>query len=80
VICTEGLGRYDRGLVGDLGLIKLMSRLRGRWVEGHETAELLAPYGEWAGLASLYLIAAFARGLIPLPAERPVRFPRPAYA
>jgi 3-methyladenine DNA glycosylase/8-oxoguanine DNA glycosylase len=80
VVCMEGLGRHDRGLVGDLGLIKLMSRLRGRWVEGHETAELLAPYGEWAGLASLYLISAFSRGLIPLPAERPVRFPRPAYA
>jgi 3-methyladenine DNA glycosylase/8-oxoguanine DNA glycosylase len=80
VVCLEGLGRHERGLVGDLGLIKLMSRLRGRWVEGHETAELLVPYGEWAGLASLYLIAAFGRGLIPLPAERPVRFPRPAYA
>jgi 3-methyladenine DNA glycosylase/8-oxoguanine DNA glycosylase len=80
IVCVEGLGRYERGLVGDLSLIKLMSRLRGRWVEGHETAELLAPYGEWAGLASLYLVKAFARGLIPLPAERPVRFPRPAYA
>jgi 3-methyladenine DNA glycosylase/8-oxoguanine DNA glycosylase len=80
VVCLEGLGRYERGLVGDLGLIKLMSRLRGRWVEGHETAELLAPYGEWAGLAGLYLGMAFTHGLIPLPAERPVRFPRPAYA
>ena len=79
IVCLEGLGRYERGLVGDLSLIKLMSRLRGRWVEGHETAELLAPYGEWAGLASLYLTRAFANGLIPLPAERPVRFPRPAY-
>jgi 3-methyladenine DNA glycosylase/8-oxoguanine DNA glycosylase len=80
VICMEGLGRNERGLVGDLSLIKLMSRLRGRWVEGHETAELLEPYGEWAGLASVYLATAFAHGLIPLPAERPVRFPRPAYA
>jgi 3-methyladenine DNA glycosylase/8-oxoguanine DNA glycosylase len=80
VVCLEGLGRHERGLVGDLGLIKLLSRLRGRWVDSHETAELLAPYGEWAGLASLYLIAASARGLIPLPADRPVRFPRPAYA
>jgi 3-methyladenine DNA glycosylase/8-oxoguanine DNA glycosylase len=80
VICLEGLGRNERGLVGDLGLIKLMSRLRGRWVEGHETAELLAPYGEWAGLAGIYLATAFTHGLIPLPAERPVRFPRPAYA
>jgi 3-methyladenine DNA glycosylase/8-oxoguanine DNA glycosylase len=80
VVCLEGLGRYERGLVGDLSLIKLMSRLRGRWVEGHETAELLAPYGEWAGLAGLYLAAAFTHGLIPLPAGRPVRFPRPAHA
>ena len=80
VVCLEGLGRHERGLVGDLSLIKLMSRLRGRWVEGWETAELLAPYGEWSGLASLYLGTAFGHGLIPLPAERPVRFPRPAYA
>jgi 3-methyladenine DNA glycosylase/8-oxoguanine DNA glycosylase len=80
VVCLEGLGRHERGLVGDLGLVKLMSRLRGRWVEAHETAELLAPYGEWAGLAGLYLGLAFKHGLIPLPAERPVRFPRPAYA
>jgi 3-methyladenine DNA glycosylase/8-oxoguanine DNA glycosylase len=80
VVCLEGLGRYERGLVGDLSLIKLMSRLRGRWVEGHETAELLAPYGEWGGLASLYLARAFAHGLIALPAEVPERFPRPAYA
>ena len=68
VVCLEGLGRYERGLVGDLTLIKLMSRLRGRWVEGHETAELLAPYGEWAGLAGLYLAMGFKHGLIPVPA------------
>ena len=80
VVCLEGLGRHERGLVGDLSLIKLMSRLRGRWVEGHETAELLAPYGEWAGLASIYLATAFKHGLIPLPAEGPVHFQRPAYA
>jgi 3-methyladenine DNA glycosylase/8-oxoguanine DNA glycosylase len=65
VVCLEGLGRYERGLVGDLTLIKLMSRLRGRRVEGYETAELLEPYGEWAGLASLYLAMGFAHGLIP---------------
>ena len=68
VVCLEGLGRHERGLVGDLTLVKLMSRLRGRWVEGHETAELLEPYGEWAGLASLYLAFGFKHGLIPLPA------------
>jgi 3-methyladenine DNA glycosylase/8-oxoguanine DNA glycosylase len=80
VVCLEGLGRTERGLAGDLTLIKLMSRLRGRWVEGYETRELLAPYGEWAGLAGLYLATGFKHGLIPLPEERPVRFPRPAYA
>ena len=66
--------------MGDLSLIKLMSYLRGRWVEGYETAELLAPYEEWAGLAGLYLVMAFTHGLIPLPAERPVRFPRTTLA
>jgi 3-methyladenine DNA glycosylase/8-oxoguanine DNA glycosylase len=80
VVCLEGLGRYERGLVGDLTLVKLMSRLRGRWVEAHETAELLEPYGEWGGLASLYLMMGFKHGLIPLPEKRPVGFPRPAYA
>ncbi len=65
VICLEGLGRYERGLVGDLGLIKLCSALKGRWVEAEETAELLARYGEWAGLASVYLLAGAARGLVP---------------
>jgi 3-methyladenine DNA glycosylase/8-oxoguanine DNA glycosylase len=66
LVCLEGLGRYERGLVGDLSLIKLMSQLRGRWVEGYETAELLEPYGEWAGLASVYLLAGFAKGLVPV--------------
>jgi 3-methyladenine DNA glycosylase/8-oxoguanine DNA glycosylase len=67
VVFLEGLGRYDRGLVADLGLVKLCSALRGRWVEGWETAELLEPYGEWAGLASVYLLNAYALGLVPLP-------------
>src|SRR5215217_2186794 len=67
VVFLEGLGRYDRGLVADLGLVKLLSALRGRWVEGWETAELLEPYGEWAGLASVYLLHAYKNGLVPLP-------------
>jgi 3-methyladenine DNA glycosylase/8-oxoguanine DNA glycosylase len=66
VVCLEGLGRMDYGLVGDLGLIKLLRALRGRPVEGWETAELLEPYGEWAGLASVYLLAGFSRGLLPV--------------
>ena len=79
VVCLEGLGRHERGLVGDLTLIKLMSRLRGRWVDSYETAELLAPYGEWAGLASVYLAMGFKNGLIPLPELGPTRL-RPAVA
>ena len=70
VVCLEGLGRSEHGLVGDLGLVKFLRALRGRPVEGWETAELLEPYGEWAGLASVYLLAGFGRGLIPLPAAR----------
>jgi 3-methyladenine DNA glycosylase/8-oxoguanine DNA glycosylase len=70
VVFLQGLGRYDRGLVADLGLVKLCSALRGRWVEGWETAELLEPYGEWAGLASIYLLAAHGLGLVPLPEKR----------
>ncbi len=65
VIGLEGLGSYRYGLVGDLGLIKLCSALRGRWVEGWETAELLSPYEEWAGLASVYLMRGWAAGLVP---------------
>jgi DNA-3-methyladenine glycosylase II len=67
VVCLEGLGRYETGLARDLGLAKLASALWGRWVEADETDELLAPYGEWAGLASVYLLAGFGRGLVPLP-------------
>ena len=80
VIALEGLGRYERGLVGDLGLLKLCKALHGGWVEVEETAALLEPYGEWQGLASVYLLRGFARGLIPLPAEgrRPTRTPAAA--
>lgn len=67
VVFLEGLGRYDRGLVGDLGLIKLCSALYGRRADAADTEELLAPYGEWGGLASVYLLGGFARGLLPIP-------------
>ena len=66
VVCLQGLGRFERGLEGDLGLVKLLAAMRGRRVEGWETAELLEPYGEWAGLASVYLLAGFAKGLLPV--------------
>jgi 3-methyladenine DNA glycosylase/8-oxoguanine DNA glycosylase len=64
VVCLQGLGRYERGLARDLGLVKLVSRLRGRRAEPEETDELLAPYGEWAGLASVYLLASYHAGYI----------------
>ena len=63
VICLYGLGRFDRGLVGDLGLIKLCAALYGRWADADDTRELLDPYGEWAGLASVYLLAGAAPAL-----------------
>jgi 3-methyladenine DNA glycosylase/8-oxoguanine DNA glycosylase len=67
VVCLEGLGRYEYGLARDLGLVKLAAALTGRWVEAEESDALLAPYGEWAGLASVYLLAGFQRGYVPLP-------------
>jgi DNA-3-methyladenine glycosylase II len=70
VVSLEGLGRWDLGLVGDLGLIKLLGALRGRRVDGRETEELLEPYGEWAGLASVYLLTGWSRGLVPIPAAQ----------
>jgi 3-methyladenine DNA glycosylase/8-oxoguanine DNA glycosylase len=70
VVCLEGLGRYERGLLRDLGLIKLAAELWGRRVEAEEADALLAPYGEWAGLASVYLLAGRRQGLVPLPRAR----------
>ena len=70
VVSLEGLGRWDHGLVGDLGLVKLLGALRGRRVERWETEALLEPYGEWAGLASVYLLTGWARGLVPVPAAQ----------
>jgi 3-methyladenine DNA glycosylase/8-oxoguanine DNA glycosylase len=65
VVALQGLGRYDVGLVDDLGLVKLLASLRRQWPEPGETAELLGPYGEWQGLASVFLLQGFKRGLVP---------------
>jgi len=64
VVALEGLGRYDHALVGDLSLVKLQAALTGRWVEASETAELLAAYEEWQGLAGEILLLGWARGLV----------------
>src|SRR5207237_4380000 len=66
LVCIEGLGRYERGLARDLGLVKLASALWGRYVEAEETDALLEPYEEWAGLASVYLLAGFGAGYLGL--------------
>ncbi|MFO7573035.1 MAG: hypothetical protein R6W48_10645 [Gaiellaceae bacterium] len=65
VVALQGLGRYDAGLVGDLGLVKLLASVRGTWPRPTETAELLEPYGEWQGLASVFLLQGLRRGLVP---------------
>jgi 3-methyladenine DNA glycosylase/8-oxoguanine DNA glycosylase len=66
VICLEGLGRFEKGLARDLGLVKLAAALWGRHVEAEETDLLLEPYGEWAGLASVYMLAGYHAGLVGL--------------
>jgi 3-methyladenine DNA glycosylase/8-oxoguanine DNA glycosylase len=71
VVWTEGLGRFDRGIVGDLGLLKVCSAIEGRWVEPEDTARILSRYGEWAGLACAYLMAGAGRGLVPLKLSGP---------
>ena len=43
LVWTQGLGRFDRGIVGDLGLLKVCSAIEGRWVEAEDTARLLEP-------------------------------------
>lgn len=65
VVALEGLGRFDRGLVGDLGLVKLTASLWGRWPETSETTALLEPYAEWQGLAGEVLLLGWSRGLVP---------------
>ena len=65
LIALEGIGRFDHGLVGDLSLVKLYAALSGRWVDTYETAELLAPYEEWQGLAGEILLLGWSRGLVP---------------
>ena len=65
VVALKGLGRFDVGLVADLGLVKLLASLRRSWPDPAETAGLLEPYAEWQGLASVFLLQGFKRGLVP---------------
>jgi 3-methyladenine DNA glycosylase/8-oxoguanine DNA glycosylase len=80
VVALQGLGRYDIGLIADLGLVKLFASVRGRWPEHPaETAELLTPYEEWQGLASMFLLAGFAKGLVPGASADRARLVRRSY-
>jgi 3-methyladenine DNA glycosylase/8-oxoguanine DNA glycosylase len=68
VVALYGLGRYDHGLVGDLGLMRLCTEVLGRPAEVEDTRQLLDRYGAWAGLASLHLVGhpyASRRGQLP---------------
>ena len=56
VIALQGWGWGDAGLVGDLGLMKLVGALARRPPEVADTEALLAPYAPWRGLASLHLM------------------------
>jgi 3-methyladenine DNA glycosylase/8-oxoguanine DNA glycosylase len=56
VICTEGLGRFDAPVVGDLGLMRIVARETGEWPEAEATRALVDGYDEWAGLAAMYLL------------------------
>ena len=56
VVGLHGLGRADLGLVGDLGLMRIVATRTGRWPDAMETAALLEPYAPWRGLASMHLL------------------------
>jgi 3-methyladenine DNA glycosylase/8-oxoguanine DNA glycosylase len=62
MLALHGQGRHDQVPAGDLGLLKRVGRLlsggdpRARAQEP-QVRELLAPYGEWAGLAATHLLA-----------------------
>jgi 3-methyladenine DNA glycosylase/8-oxoguanine DNA glycosylase len=55
-VLLHGYGRFDRGLAGDLALVRLATRLLGRPADTADTERLIEPYGEWRGLASLWLM------------------------
>ncbi|HTR72012.1 MAG TPA: hypothetical protein VMG80_00310 [Solirubrobacteraceae bacterium] len=59
ILALHGQGRYDQLPAGDLGLLKLVGRLRSggdpraRATE-EQVRELFASYGDWAGLAAVH--------------------------
>jgi len=74
MLALHGHGELDRVPAGDLGFLKLVGRLRTgnprARVDVPEAYEFFAPYTGWRGLAGAYLIAAHARGWLPLSPAR----------
>ncbi len=56
VIGIHGYGWPDRGLVGDLGLMRLAAARLGREPTVADTERLLEPYAPWRALASVHLL------------------------
>jgi DNA-3-methyladenine glycosylase II len=81
MVALHGQGRYDHVPAGDLGFLKIVGRLqtgnpRAR-ADEVEVRGFFERYGEWKGLAGVYLMHAAGRGLIRAPMS-PGRAPRPA--
>jgi 3-methyladenine DNA glycosylase/8-oxoguanine DNA glycosylase len=75
-LALHGQGRFDQVPAGDLSLRKLAGRLRSGdpqdRAEEDEVRALFAPYGEWAGLASVYAMR-LSGPTLPLPSPRRAR-------
>jgi 3-methyladenine DNA glycosylase/8-oxoguanine DNA glycosylase len=61
MLALHGQGRYDQVPAGDVGLLKLVGRLRSGGdpharVQEADVRAFFAPYGEWAGLAAVHLM------------------------
>jgi DNA-3-methyladenine glycosylase II len=61
MLALHGQGRYDQVPAGDVGLLKLVGRLRSGGdpharVEEAEVRAFFAPFGEWSGLAAAHLM------------------------
>jgi len=61
MLALHGQGRHDQVPAGDLGLLKVAGRLLSGGdpqavAQEPEVRKLLAPYGEWAGLAAAHLL------------------------
>ena len=66
-IAFIGAGNMAEAMIRGLLAAKLAGALWGRHVEPEESDALLEPYGVWAGLASVYLLAGYAAGIVGLP-------------